>query len=69
MDAGHPLSSLIVVQSLDLKKKTVFRPCDEGGGMFGLETLYLTNCNRLDIVFAVNILAIFSAKPTKWRQI
>ena len=34
MDAAHPLSSPMVVRSLD-PKKDEFRPCDEGGGMFG----------------------------------
>ena len=75
MDAAHPLSSPIVVRSLDLKKDE-FRPCDEGDKCLGPETsylaaigvlMYLVNCAIPDIAFAVNLLARFSARPTKWH--
>ena len=29
--------------------------------------MYLASCTRLDIAFAVTLLAKFSAKPTKWH--
>ena len=29
--------------------------------------MYLANCTRPNIAFSVNLLAIFSAKPTKWH--
>jgi hypothetical protein len=73
MDAAHPLSSPMVVRSLD-PEKDEFRPCDEGETCLGPETpylaaisalMYLANCTRPDIAFVVNLLARFSAKPTK----
>ena len=73
MNVVHPLSSPMVVQSLNLKKDE-FRPCDEGEKYLGLETpylaaigalMYLANCTRPNIAFAVNLLARFSARPTK----
>jgi hypothetical protein len=73
MDAAHPLSSPMVVPSLD-PKKYEFRPCDEGEKCLGPKTPYLAaigalmnlaNCTRPDIAFVVILLAIFSAKPTK----
>ena len=73
MDAALPLSSPMVVQSLN-PKKDEFRPCDEGGKCLGPETPYLVAINALkylanhtrpDIAFAINSLARFSAKPTK----
>ena len=73
MDAAHPLSSSMVVRSLDMKKNE-FRPCVEGERCLGLETpylavigalIYLENCTKPKIVFSINLLARFSAKPTK----
>ncbi len=73
MDAAHPLSSPMVVRSLD-SEKDEFRPCDEGEKCLEPETaylaaigalMYLANCTRPNIAFAVNLLARFSAKPTK----
>ena len=63
----------MVVRSLDLKKDE-FRPYDEGEKCLGPKTpylmaigslMYLANCTRPDIAFDVNVLARFSAKPTK----
>ena len=71
MDAAHPLSSPMVVRSLELKKDD-FRPCDKGKKSLGPKIpylvaigafMYLANCTRPDIAFAVNLLARFSAKP------
>ena len=73
MEVAQPLSSPIVVRSVDLKKDE-FRPCDEGEKCLEPETaylaainalMYLANCTRPDIALAVNLLARFSAKPTK----
>nr|GEU59594.1 retrotransposon protein, putative, Ty1-copia subclass [Tanacetum cinerariifolium] len=57
-----------------------FRPCEEGENVLGPEVpylsviralMYLTNCTRPDISFAVNLLARFSSSPTKkhWNGI
>jgi hypothetical protein len=73
MDAAYPLSSPMVVQSLN-PKNDKFKPCDEGEKCLGLEIpslaaigtlMYLVNCTMPDIAFALNLLARFSAKPTK----
>ena len=75
MDAAHPLSSPMLVRSLD-PKNDEFRPCDEGEKCLGPETpylatisalIYLANCTRPDNAFAIILLARFSAKPTKWH--
>ena len=63
----------MVVWILDLKKDE-FRPCDEREKCLGPETplliaisalMYLANCTKLNITFAINLLGRFSAKPTK----
>nr|GEZ49944.1 retrovirus-related Pol polyprotein from transposon TNT 1-94 [Tanacetum cinerariifolium] len=57
-----------------------FRPCEEDEDVFGPEVpylsaigalVYLTNCTRPDISFAVNLLARFSSSPIKrhWNGI
>ena len=57
-----------------------FRPCEENEEVLGPEVpylneigalMYLTNCIRPDISFAVNLLARFSSSPTKrhWNGI
>ena len=79
MDVAHPLSSPMVVRSLDLKKDE-FKPCGEGDKCLGLETpylatigalMYLKNYTKLDIAFVINLLARFGAKPTKrhWNTV
>ena len=63
MDKGHPLSSPMIVQSLNVKDDP-FRPYEEDEEFFGSEVLYLSaigaliypaNNTRPDIVFAVNL--------------
>ena len=59
MDKAHPLSSPMVVQSLDVKNDS-FRPCEKDEELFGPEVpylsaigalMYLANCTRSDIPF------------------
>jgi hypothetical protein len=79
MDEAHPQKSPMVVRSLD-PDKDEFKPCDEGEKCLGPETpylaaigalMYLANCTRPNIAFAVNLLARFNAKPTKrhWNDV
>ena len=74
---AHPLNSPMVVQSLYLKKGN-FWSCNERKKCLGAKTpylgpicalIYLVNCTRPNIAFAINLLAKFSAKPTKrhWK--
>ena len=64
MAEEHPLSSLVVVRSLDVQNDS-FRPCENGEELLGLEVpylsvigeiMYLANCTRLDNFFFVNLL-------------
>ncbi|CAM8902209.1 unnamed protein product [Rhodiola kirilowii] len=73
MDKCNPLSTPMVVRSLDVNKDP-FRPCEDSEEILGSEVpyfsaigalMYLTNCTRPDISFAVNLLARFSSAPTK----
>jgi len=73
MDKSNPLSTPMVVRSLDVVKDP-FRPCEESEQILGPEVpyfsaigalMYLANCTRPDIAFAVNLLARFSSAPTK----
>jgi hypothetical protein len=73
MDRSYPTKSPMVVRSIDIKKDP-FRPPDEGEKILGPQVpylsavgalMYLANSTRLDIAFAVNLLARHSAKPTK----
>ncbi|XP_059649936.1 secreted RxLR effector protein 161-like [Cornus florida] len=73
MDKAHPLSSPMIVQSLDVNKDP-FRPQEEGEEVLGPEVpylsaigalMYLANCTRPDITFAVNLLARYSSAPTR----
>ena len=79
MDKAHPLSSPMVVRSLDVKNDP-FRPCEKGEKLLGPEVpylsaigalMYLANCTRPDIAFSVNLLARYSSAPTRrhWKGI
>ena len=72
MDKCHPLTTPMVVRSLDVHKD-LFRPLEEGEEVLGPEFPYLSaigallnlaNCTRPDIAFSVNLLARHSAAPT-----
>ena len=73
MDKSYPSKTPMVVRSLELKTDQ-FRPRDEGEEILGPHypylsaigaLMYLANCTRPDIAFAVNLLARHSAAPTK----
>jgi hypothetical protein len=73
MDECHPLRTPMIVWSLEADKD-LFRPKDEDEQGLGPEVpylsaigalMYLANCTRLDIAFAVNLLARYSAAPTR----
>jgi hypothetical protein len=73
MDKSYPAKTPMVVRSIDIEKDP-FRPLDEGEEILGSKVpylsaigalMYLANSTRLDIAFAVNLLARHSAKPTK----
>jgi hypothetical protein len=73
MDKSYPNKTPMVVCSLEIGKD-LFRPWDIGEKMLGLEIpylnvigvlMYLANCTRPDIAFAVNLLARHSANPTR----
>ena len=79
MDKSHPLSTSMVVRSLKVDKDP-FGPKEDTEDILGLEVpylsaigalLYLTNCTRPDIAFAVNLIARFSASPARrhWNDI
>ena len=80
MDKCHPLKTPIVVRSLEADKDP-FRPKEEDEEVLGPEVpylsgigalMYLANCTRSDIAFAVNLLARYSAAPHQktlgWRE-
>ncbi|CAN4114139.1 unnamed protein product [Withania somnifera] len=73
MDKAHPLSTPMVVQSLDVNKNP-FRPQEENEELLGPEVpylgaigalMYLANATRPDIAFYVNLLARYSSSPTR----
>ncbi|XP_069146883.1 uncharacterized mitochondrial protein AtMg00810-like [Solanum lycopersicum] len=73
MDEAHPLSTPMVVRSLDVNKDP-FRPQEKDEEILGSEVLYLSeigalmylaNTTRPDITFAVNLLARYSSAPTR----
>ena len=73
MDKAHPLSSPMVVRSLDVKNDP-FRTCEKVEELLGPEVpylsvigalMYLANCTRPDIVFSVNLLARYSSASTQ----
>jgi len=79
MDKAHPLSTPMVVRSLDVTKDP-FRPQGEGEELLGPNVpylsaigalMYLANGTRPDIAFSVNLLARYSSSPTKrhWKGI
>ena len=79
MDKAHPLSSPMVVRSLNVKNDP-FRPCENGEELLGPEVpylsaicalMYLANCTRPNIAFSVNLLARYSSAPTRrhWKGI
>ena len=73
MDKAHPLSSPMVVRSLDVKKDP-FRPKEDDEenldpGVPYLSAIgalmYLMNCTQLNIAFLVNLLARYSFAPIR----
>ena len=79
MDKAHPLSSLMIVRSLDAKKDHFHRK-EENEALLGPEVpylsaidvlLYLAHCTRPDIVFSVNLLVRFNFAPTRrhWNDV
>ena len=79
MDKANPLSTPMVVRTLNVEKDP-FRPCEDNEDIVGPEVpylsaigalMYLANCTRPDIAFAVNLLARFSSSPTRrhWNGI
>ena len=79
MDKSHPLSTPMVVRFLEVDKDP-FRPKEDIEDILGLEVpflsaigelLYLANCTKTDIAFAIKLLARFSASPTRrhWNGI
>ena len=79
MDKSHPLSTPMVVRSLDVNKDP-FRPRENDEELLGPEVpylstigtlMYLAGHTRPDISFAVNLLARYSSSPTRrhWNGI
>src|SRR4051812_2880081 len=73
MDKSYPSKTPMVVRSLD-RDKDPFRPKDDDGEILGPEfpylsaigaLMYLANCTRPDISFAVNLLARYNVSLTK----
>ena len=73
MDKSHPLSTPMIVRSLDVENDQ-FRPKEENEDIIGPEVpylsaigalMYLANNTRPDISFAVNLLARYSSSPTR----
>ena len=79
MDNAHPLSTPMIVHSLEVSKDP-FRPQEENEELLGPEVpylsaigalMYLANATRPDIAFSVNLLARYSSSPTRrhWNGI
>ena len=79
MHKSHPLSSPMVVRSLEVTKGP-FRPKEENEELLGPEIpylsvigalMYLANYTRPDIDFSVNLLARYNSTPTRrhWNVI
>jgi hypothetical protein len=72
MNKSYPNKTQMVVRSLEIGKDP-FRPRDVGEKILGPEIpylsvisalIYLANCTRSDIAFAMNLLARHSVNPT-----
>ena len=70
MDKAHPLSSSMVVWSLDVKNDS-FHHCEKNEELLGPEVpylsangalMYLVNCTRPNIAFSVNLLAMIKQR-------
>jgi hypothetical protein len=79
MEKAHPLSTSMVVQSLDVKKDH-FRSKKDHKEILGPEVpylsaigalMYLVNCTQPDIAFSVNLLTRYSSAPTRrhWNKV
>ena len=73
MIKAHPLKTPMAVRSLEMDTDP-FRPKSDDEKSLGPEVpylsaigalMYLANCTRPDIAFAVNLLARYSADPTR----
>ena len=74
MDTSHPLSTPMIIRSLDINKDP-YRPKEEDEEvLLGPEVpyssaisalLYLAQCIRPVILFSVNLFARYSSAPTK----
>ncbi|XP_070041561.1 secreted RxLR effector protein 161-like [Nicotiana tomentosiformis] len=73
MDNAHPLSTPMVVKSLDINKDP-FRPQENDEELVGDKTpylsavgllMYLANNTRPNITFIVSLIARFSSSPTR----
>ena len=79
MDKTHPLSSLMVVRSLDVKNDP-FRPCEKNEELLGLEVPYLVLLVHLCILPIVHVQTLLfcqfiskiqfrsNSKTLKWYQ-
>ena len=72
MDKVHPLSTPMVVRSLDIKKDP-YIPIEENEKVLGPKVpylsaigalMYLAQCTRLDVVFSMNLFARYGFAPT-----
>ncbi|KAM2449650.1 hypothetical protein PS1_019734 [Malus domestica] len=79
MDKAYPLSTPMVIRSLDIKKDP-FLPKEDDELVLGPEVpylsaigalLYLAQCTRLDIAFSVNLLTRYISAPTirHWKGV
>ena len=79
MEKVHPLSSPMLVRSLDVKNDP-FCSCEKNEELLGPKVSYLSvigalmyfaNCTHLSIAFSVNLLARYSFAPTRrhWNGI
>ena len=73
MNKAHQLSTPMIVGYLDVKKDH-FHPREANKEILSPEVsylsaigalMYLANCIRLEIIFAVNLHARYSSEPTK----
>ena len=73
MDGAHPLSTPMVVRSLDVNKDP-FRPQEKNKELLGPEIpylsaigalMYLANNTQPDIAFSIRLLPRYSSSPTQ----